>query len=64
LESLNHLTVPVAIKKHLPLPFVNGRWEAHFAGQILALDLPSVAAFSAARATTAPAAEQTKLSPD
>src|SRR5262249_16959551 len=28
LESLNHLTVPVAIKKHLLLPFVNGRWEA------------------------------------
>src|SRR5438094_10144100 len=26
--SLNHFTVPVAIKKHLLLPLMNGRWEA------------------------------------
>jgi hypothetical protein len=33
------LTVPVAMKKHLLLPFANGRWEA-LADQVHALWSP------------------------
>jgi hypothetical protein len=36
LESLNHLTVPVAIEKHLLYRLMNGRWRRR-ANQVLAL---------------------------
>jgi hypothetical protein len=36
LESLNHLTVPVAIEKHLLYRLMNGRWR-RLANQVLAL---------------------------
>jgi hypothetical protein len=35
--SLNHFTVPVAMKKHLLYQLTNGRWEAFVADQVLAL---------------------------
>jgi hypothetical protein len=65
LESLNHLTVPVAIEKHLLYRLVNGRWR-RLANQILALergdrsmratDLGSALAPRAAGAVVAPSA--------
>src|SRR5436309_8136002 len=44
LESLNHLTVPVAIEKHLLYHVMNGRWEALCADQYSLLVLHRVAA--------------------